>query len=180
MINELVKKSVFVDEAKFSQDLEVYSNKLTAIQNIKKEIKKFIPNCKFNDEFFNNVLDNFYSSLLLKYKKQNTLNLRAEKLAELLEFDLSELKKNISDYENVKDTVSPSIDSYTLYAESDDELMRLDLCEKLINNISEIESKAGVKAYPFEVTRAFRNIVNFDVRKNKYLPNHRWIKDLRY
>ena len=101
MINELVKKSVFVDEAKFSQDLEVYSNKLTAVQNIKKEIKKFIPNSKFNDEFFNNVLDNFYSSLLLKYKKQNTLNLRAEKLAELLEFDLRELKKNISDYEKI-------------------------------------------------------------------------------
>jgi len=43
MINEMVKKSVFVDEAKFSQDLEVYSNKLTAVQNIKKEIKKIIP-----------------------------------------------------------------------------------------------------------------------------------------
>jgi len=170
------RKAITVDQKKFAEDLEVYSNRLTTIQEIKKEVKKYIPKFKFNNDFFSDILNNFYSGLLHKYKKENTLNLRAEKLAELLEFDLRKLKELVANYDKLKDVKSPTIENYTTYTETPEQLTRKEQCEKLINTIYEVEESTGVKAYPFDVTKAFRRILDFNIRTNKFQANTYWVK----
>ena len=62
-----------------------------------------------------------------------------EKLAELLEIDVSNLIRFNSVYLKLKNVSSPSIDTFTEYAETDEELSRLAACEKLIDVIKEIK-----------------------------------------
>ena len=90
-MNTLIKEPIEVNKQAFAKAVEVYGNKLQAIKNIKDEVRMFIPKARIDDSFLDDVMNNFYELLLVKYQKQNTLNLRAEKLAELLEFDLSNL-----------------------------------------------------------------------------------------
>tara|TARA_R100001443_G_scaffold25905_1_gene38959 strand:+ start:1024 stop:1575 length:552 start_codon:yes stop_codon:yes gene_type:complete len=173
------RKAVFVDTQSFAKSLEVYSKKVTAMQNIKKEVRRLIPSAHLDQKFFNNVMKNFYEILLAKYNKENTLNLRGEKLADLLELNLNNLKKYSDIYDEVKNIKSPTEDTFTTYAETDAELNKLDLCERLIEMINDIEQEAGVKAYPFDLVKAFKNIITFDIRKNTYAPNYKWIKEMK-
>ncbi len=180
MIKEIKKKAVYIDKHSFAKSVEVYSNKLTAMQNIKKEVKKHISNAHIDDKFYKDVMKNFFEMLLAKYKKQNTLNLRGEKLADLLEIDLSNLKKFSAMYDKLKGVQSPTEDSFTTYAETDEELSKLDATEKLVNMIKEINEVCGIRAYPFEVCSGFKNIIQYDIRTDEYKPNWRWIKNLKY
>ena len=170
------RKAITIDQRGFAKEIEVYSNKIQAKQNIKKEVLKLIPKYRINESFYDNVMDNFYKALLHKYQKENTLNLKAEKLAELLELDLSNLKRFNEVYTKLRTVVSPSEETFTTYAETEEELTRLKQCEKLIETIYDVELKTGVKAYPFDVMKAFRRILNFNVRTNKYEANTYWVK----
>jgi len=178
-MNVLEKKAIHIDQISFAKEVELYSNKIQAIQNINKVFNKYLPKFKIQDTFFDDAIENFYKALLNKYKKENTLNLKGEKLAELLEIDVSNLIRFNSVYLKLKYVSSPSIDTFTEYAETDEELSRLAACEKLIDVIKEIEDAAGVKAYPFDVVKAFRRILTFDVRKNTYAPSYQYIKDIK-
>ena len=102
--------------------------------------------------------------------------MKAEKLAELLELDLSNLKRFNEVFSKLKTVVSPSEETFTTYAETEEELTRLKQCEKLIETIYDVELKTGVKSYPFDVMKAFRRILNFNVRTNKYEANTYWVK----
>ena len=175
-MNTLIKQPIEVNKQAFAKAVEVYGNKLQAIKNIKDEVRKFIPKARIDDSFLDDVMNNFYDLLLVKYQKQNTLNLRAEKLAELLEFDLSNLIQYTNTYYELKNIESPSEATFTTYAETDEEIKRLTHVQKLIDTIEDIETQVGVKAYPFDVAKAFRRILTFNVRTNTYEPNARWIK----
>ena len=174
------KKEIFVDKHSFARELEVYTNKIESQKRIKKEVRKYLPKYKIEKTFFNDVINNFNSALLKEYEKQNTLNLSAEKLAMLLDFDLTELKKYSSVYDKLKSVKSPSIDTFTTYAETDTELKKLSALENLINAIERVTVDTGIKAYPIEIERAFRRIITYNIRTNKYEINHRYIKDQKY
>ena len=172
----LEKKIIEVNKQEFAKAVEVYGNKLQAKENLKKEVRKFIPKARIDESFYEDALNNFYDLLLVKYQKQNTLNLKAEKLAELLELDLTKLKTETANYNKLKNIESPNEAAYTTYAETEEEVNKLVKIEQLINLIYEIENELGVKAYPFDVATAFRRILKFNVRTNKYEVNARYIK----
>ena len=86
------------------------------------------------------------------------------------------IKELVANYDKLKDVKSPTIENYTTYTETPEQLTRFEQCEKLINTIYEVEESTGVKAYPFDVTKAFRRILDFNIRTNKFQANTYWVK----
>jgi hypothetical protein len=172
-----IKKEVFVDKQGFAIELQVYSNKIETQKKIKSEVRKYLPKFRINDAFFNDVLQNFCNELTETYKKQNTLNLSGEKLAQLLEFDLSNLINYSEAYKKLKHIKSPSIDKYTIYTETEEELKKLNICNSIIELLKKVETDLELKAYPFEIEKAFKRIITFNIRTNEYEVNWRYIKN---
>ena len=45
----------------------------------------------------------------------------------------------VEKYQRVRTTEKPNINAFTLYANGDEEISRLSLCEKVINHLKEIQ-----------------------------------------
>ena len=143
-MNKLIKQPIEVNKQAFAKAVEVYGNKLQAIKNIKDEVRKFIPKARIDDSFLDDVMNNFYDLLLVKYQKQNTMNLRAEKLAELLEFDLSNLIQYTNTYYELKNIESPSEATFTTMRKRMKKL-KIYTRTKLIDTIEDIETNVVLK-----------------------------------
>ena len=98
----------------------------------------------------------------------------------LLDIDISHLHALSEKYDSVKSAKEPSLTAHTIYAESDEEMSKLDTCNKLINFVTHVRESTGLHIYPKDVEAVFRRIVIYDMRKNEFYPNHRWIKNLKY
>ena len=72
-----------------------------------------------------------------KYKEKNTLNLSGKKLCDLLEINNEKLVGLVGRYRPFHLITRPRKDAFTVYADTDKELMKLDYAKRLINVLNE-------------------------------------------
>jgi len=176
-MSDVKRKIVHVNKDEFEKAVKRYAEKIECEKNIKKEVKKLLPKYRVTNKFFEDVETNFYNALAETYKDKNAMNIKPRKLATLLELDTNMLEVFAIAYRPLMQYNSPSIEQYTTYAETEDELKKHSVCEKLLKTIKEIQ-KVG-KVYPSEVERAFGRILIYNLRTQDYDYNWRWIKAMR-
>ena len=108
------------------------------------------------------------------------MKLKGQKLVMLLDIDISNLQALSEKYDSVKSAKEPSLTAHTIYAETDEEMSKLDTCNKLINFITHFKDSTGLHIYPKQIEAVFKGVITYDMRKNHFYPNSRWIKNLRY
>lgn len=119
----------------------------------------------------NNPLQFFYDWLLEKYKDRNPMNLKAVKLVDLLEIDLTKFKDSIAKNNAIPNVPEPKEEDFNLYAETPEELARLKLSTDFIAVIQRAKKIVG-----FVNLAGFVPIIKFDGHLNDYVVNKEYVK----
>jgi hypothetical protein len=163
---------ISVNTRQYDKDLEKHNKWLEyafeSVQWLEQETKVSIG---IEDLVCENAQNVFLSYFKKRHEKQNTLDLSAIKLADLMELDLARII-SIFDTSKIKNYPKPDIKNYELIASTKLELERL----KIAQDFLEIMGKLGTEVM-------FRNVlmapVKRDVNTGHPVVNHHWIKNLR-
>ena len=160
---------ISVDNRQFQKDLEKHNKWLEfafeSVQWLEQETKVSIG---IEDLTVDNALNVFLSFFKKRHEKQNTLDLSAIKLADLMELDLARII-SIFDTSRIKNYPKPDIKNYELIASTKLELERL----KIAQDFLEIMGKLGTQVMFSNVLMA---PVKRDVNTGHPVVNHHWIK----
>lgn len=173
----------FNDEA-FNRDLQKYQDREKLKAELKVEFELLLPEYKYDEEkLFKDPVGYLYESLEVKYKKQNTLHLTGLKLAELLQINTDRYRKTAfkfnNDFKHILE--EPQVEAYTIYATTEEELKRLEYCEKYIQIIEDYESEFGGRVFPKNAILSHSpQVVFFNFRLNHYEPNLNFVKPNEY
>jgi hypothetical protein len=163
---------ISVNTRQYDKDLEKHNKWLEyafeSVQWLEQETKVSIG---IEDLVCENAQNVFLSYFKKRHEKQNTLDLSAIKLADLMELDLARII-SIFDTSKIKNYPKPDIKNYELIASTKLELERL----KIAQDFLEIMGKLGTEVM-------FRNVlmapVKRDVNSGRPVVNHHWIKGIR-
>jgi len=169
-----------INQQELKKALEIYDRKVATEMAIDAEFTRLIKDYDYSlKSLLENPREYFYASLEVVYKKQNTLSLKGDKLAELMQIDTNELLRLADGYEGLKHITKPNEDDYTDYAEEPDEIRRLEFSKQYILLINRFEKQFG-RVFPREAMLAFSpQCVYFNHYLNTYEPNTNFVKDLR-
>jgi len=160
---------ISVNTRQFEKDFEKYNKWLEfafeSVQWLEQETKVSIG---IEDLTVDNALNVFLSFFKKRHEKQNTLDLSAIKLADLMELDLARII-SIFDTSRIKNYPKPDIKDYELIASTKLELERL----KIAQDFLEIMGKLGTQVMFSNVLMA---PVKRDVNTGHPVVNHHWIK----
>jgi len=160
---------ISVDNRQFQKDLEKHNKWLEfafeSVQWLEQETKVSIG---IEDLTVDNALNVFLSFFKKRHEKQNTLDLSAIKLADLMELDLARII-SIFDTSRIKNYPKPDIKDYEMIASTKLELERL----KIAQDFLEIMGKLGTQVMFSNVLMA---PVKRDVNTGHPVVNHHWIK----
>ena len=150
--------------------------KYKANEQIKSDIRSkifAITDKEVNAKFFKKrsaMPKTFYKLVEAKYSDKNPLNLDGDKLAEMLKIDTTILFSLMKSVEQIEE---PKIETYQKFAESDEELKRLNDTMQLIERINALD----VKIQPFNIIRStIPQCIEFDMRNNILVPSADYVK----
>jgi hypothetical protein len=123
----------------------------------------------------NDPLQYFYDWLLIEYKDRNQMNLKAVKLVDLLEIDLTKFKDSIAKNNAIPNIPEPIEEDFKVYAETPEELARLKLSTDFVEVIKRTKKVVG-----FVNLSNFRAIIQFDGLLNEYVINKDFVKSKHY
>jgi hypothetical protein len=174
MTNETQPKPqiISVNTRQFEKDLEKYNKWLEyAFQSVEWLEQETKVSIGIEDLTVDNALNIFLSFFKKRHEKENTLDLSAIKLADLMELDLARII-SIFDTSRIKNISKPILKDYEMYAVGEKELEKL----KIAQDFLEIMGKLGTEVM-------FRNVlmapVKRDVNTGHPVVNHHWIKGVR-
>jgi len=160
---------ISVNTRQFQKDLEKYNKWLEyayqSVEWLEQETKVSIG---IEDLTVENAQNVFLSYFKKRHEKENTLDLSAIKLADLMELDLARII-SIFDTSRIKNYPKPDIKNYELIASTKLELERL----KIAQDFLEIMGKLGTQVMFSNVLMA---PVKRDVNTGHPVVNHHWIK----
>jgi len=163
---------ISVNTRQFEKDLEKHNKWLEfafeSVQWLEQETKVSIG---IEDLVCENAQNVFLSYFKKRHEKQNTLDLSAIKLADLMELDLARII-SIFDTSRIKNYPKPDIKDYEMIASTKLELERL----KIAQDFLEIMGKLGTQVMFSNVLMA---PVKRDVNTGHPCVNHHWIKGIR-
>ena len=157
--------------------LQSYQRKLQLQKEIEIEIKKTIEAPTTID--YLDSLNCFYKMLEIQKESQNSLGLTGEKLSELLSIDTSKINQLQSEYTKLAMLENPSVDDFTTFAETPEEIQKYNDCIDLIKAIQTAKTyldERGSFNY-FKIYMAFLPMINWDSRLQKFEPNNQFIKN---
>ena len=111
---------------------------------------------------------NFYNAIEKAYPKYKELSIKATKIPDLLDMDISKLTKLIFQYEQGDGLTtapapitikSPSQNQYEDLAEDQDEIDKFEAVQKVIDSIYEAEKVLGIEVYKGDISQAFKGWV---------------------
>ena len=172
---KLEKKEIFIDTEAFNNEQNNYNRKKQIELEIRKEIKRLTKQT-VSSSFYRDITENFYKLIERTYKNSNPMNLKGRKLVMLLDIDTTTILNLDRQYQSYKNAIEPSLVKHTIYAETPEELKRYNACMKVINACKELNKY--IKVFPVNVQQASSNAIRFNMRDNKLVVNHRWIKGL--
>jgi len=163
---------ISVNTRQYDKDLEKHNKWLEyafeSVQWLEQETKVSIG---IEDLVCENAQNVFLSYFKKRHEKQNTLDLSAIKLADLMELDLARII-SIFDTSRIKNYPKPDIKDYEMIASTKLELERL----KIAQDFLEIMGKLGTQVMFSNVLMA---PVKRDVNTGHPCVNHHWIKGIR-
>ena len=163
---------ISVNTRQYDKDLEKYNKWIEyayqSVEWLEQETKVSIG---IEDLVCENAQNVFLSYFKKRHEKQNTLDLSAIKLADLMELDLARII-SIFDTSKIKNYPKPDIKDYELIASTKLELERL----KIAQDFLEIMGKLGTQVMFSNVLMA---PVKRDLNTGHPCVNHHWIKNLR-
>jgi len=174
MTNETQPKPqiISVNTRQYDKDLEKHNKWLefaySSVEWLEQETKVSIG---IEDLTVDNAQNVFLSYFKKRHEKQNTLDLSAIKLADLMELDLARII-SIFDTSRIKNYPKPDIKDYEMIASTKLELERL----KIAQDFLEIMGKLGTQVMFSNVLMA---PVKRDVNTGHPCVNHHWIKGIR-
>ncbi|MDB4710996.1 hypothetical protein OAF16_04625, partial [Flavobacteriales bacterium] len=152
-----------------------YSTKKELEKRIIKEVKHLVEKAVIPKDFFNDIMNNFYKVVEHSVRDKNLMEIKGLKLVTLLEIDFSNLYAMSERYMKVKSSLKPNKEQYSIYAETEKEINRLSMCEKIINHLKDIK-ELGHTIYPVNIQQAYNGMLIFDIRNSEIAPNPQWIK----
>ena len=157
-------------ENEFRKALEEYGNKTRLEAAIKSELKSLLPKTKIDNNFLKGGIElNFYNAIEKAYPKYQELSIKATKIPDLLDMDISKLMKLVFEYEqgdgltNAPAPItikSPSQNQYEDLAESQEEIDKYDAVMKVIDSVYEAEEVLGIEVYKGNIMQAFKGWIN--------------------
>lgn len=163
-------------QVEFNKAKALFEKKQIAKNQMYVELSKLIDGTAEPAESIeNDPLQYFYDWLLIEYKDRNQMNLKAVKLVDLLEIDLTKFKDSIANNNKVPNVPEPIEENFKLYAETPEEVARLKLSTDFVEIIARTKKVVG-----FINVSAFRPIIKFDGTKNDYVVNNEFIKSKHY
>ena len=160
---------ISVNTRQYDKDLEKHNKWLefaySSVEWLEQETKVSIG---IEDLTVDNAQNVFLSYFKKRHEKQNTLDLSAIKLADLMELDLARII-SIFDTSRIKNYPKPDIKDYEMIASTKLELERL----KIAQDFLEIMGKLGTQVMFSNVLMA---PVKRDVNTGKAIVNHHWVK----
>ena len=119
---------------------------------------------------------NFYNAIEKAYPKYKELSIKATKIPELLDMDISKLMKLILEYEQGDGKTnrpapctikSPSKNQYEDLAETQEEIDKFESVEKVIQAIYEAEKVLGIEVYKGNIIQGFKGWVGAQMGSQK-------------
>tara|TARA_B100000035_G_scaffold314834_1_gene332583 strand:- start:151 stop:726 length:576 start_codon:yes stop_codon:yes gene_type:complete len=181
------KVILYTNQKAFEADCKLYGNRLKLEKAIRNEIKILLPKCKLSANFYSNCSSNFFILLGQAYPKHLEL-MKAEKIPEMIDMDISKLMKLIYEYEQgdgyttaikPKDVKSPSIASYQILAESQEEIDQFEAIEKVIQALKEAEAVCGFKMYSGSISAGTSKWAYADLYNQELRFNHNYVLENR-
>jgi len=142
MTNETQPKPqiISVNTRQFEKDLEKYNKWLevaySSVEWLEQETKVSIG---IEDLTVDNALNVFLAYFKELHKKENTLDLSAIKLADLMELDLARII-SIFDTSRIKNYPKPILKDYEMYATTPQEIERLHIAKDFLNIMGKLET----------------------------------------
>ena len=174
MTNETQPKPqiISVNTRQFEKDLEKYNKWLefaySSVEWLEQESGVSIG---IEDLTVDNAQNVFLSFFKKRHEKQNTLDLSAIKLADLMELDLARII-SIFDTSRIKNYPKPDIKEYEMYATTPQEIERLKIAQDFLEIMGKLQTQV-----------MFSNVlmapVKRDVNTGHPCVNHHWIKGIR-
>ena len=162
---------LFTNEDAFQIAVSQYSEKKTIESKLKDEVKKLLPKYKFNSSFYEDIELNFYEAIENTYPKYKELNIKATKIPELVDMDISKLKSLTDAYHRknksgiiVKEVKNPSISEFQELAETDDEINKYKAAHKFIDAAKELEKTFKADVFVYDIARGTKGILNANIR----------------
>jgi hypothetical protein len=171
MTNETQPKPqiISVNTRQYDKDLEKHNKWLEyafeSVQWLEQETKVSIG---IEDLTVDNSLNVFLAYFKELHKKENTLNLSAIKLADLMELDLARII-SIFDTSKIKNYPKPDIKDYEMYATTPQEIERLHIAKEFLNIMGKLQTQV-------QFTNVLLAPVKRDVNTGHPVVNHHWIK----
>ena len=171
------KSIIKVRNEDYKRALDNFNKKLEVQGRMQEQYERLLGDYKYNeDKLYADPVDYFFKSVEDAHSKENTLRLSGIKLVELLQLNADRFRVEAYSYNNLKKFNEPTIEDYTDYAESDEELNRLDYANRLIDLVRGFENGLG-RVFPKEITLSHSpQVVFFNYRTNTYEPNIHFIK----
>jgi len=126
------------NKKQYDLKMATYKSRLELEKNIIKEVSLLTGEWPIDFDF-TNVLNSFYGLLEVQKKKQNSLGLSGEKLAELLSINTTILKSLQLQYDATQGATEPNVEDHTIYALTNLEISRYNDCINLIKAIKSAE-----------------------------------------
>jgi len=166
---------IYFNEQAYNEHLKQFQSMIDTKKQMIKEFKKLL-NSQLEPINFENIVDEFYSCLELQKKEVNTMNLKGNKLASLLDINISNLLALQSNY-NRYSVDEPRIEIYTTYAETPEELEKYNSCLDVIKAID----KAKIYTSPIgnlnNILQAFNPMIGYNHAIQSFVPNVGFIKN---
>ena len=164
------RQPIYFNEHGYNHELKQYSHKIALEGLILTEFSKI--GVKKVD-FKNNILETFYFKIAEIHEKNNSLKLSGKKLCGLLEINDTLIKNHSVMYDKFRDFVKPKKDTFTVFAETDKELYKLEFVNKLIDVLNELKEHKNI--HRMEIVRLFGSIIKLN-NISQYVANPNFIK----
>uniref|UniRef100_UPI00404823AC hypothetical protein n=1 Tax=Mariniflexile sp. TaxID=1979402 RepID=UPI00404823AC len=165
------------DKNQFEWDKTYYNEKNALINKIKAVAKTLNIDIEVSNS--STLKENIFKAIELKYKEQNTLNLRGERLAELMELDINpiiEAARLLHEYDNTDADLEPVKEHYIITVDTDEELERYNHAMKCIEVITENVKRNEKVVALYEYGSAFRQVIRPNALNNGFEPLPAFVK----
>ena len=162
---------ISVNTRQYDKDLEKHNKWLEyafeSVQWLEQETKVSIG---IEDLTVDNSLNVFLAYFKELHKKENTLNLSAIKLADLMELDLARII-SIFDTSRIKNYPKPDIKDYEKYAVGEKELAKLKIAQDFLEILGKLDTSVNF-------TNVYKAPLKRDNNTGHPVINHLWVKSI--
>lgn len=127
----------------YEMSIQHWNRRTELLKSINHVLKKLFPGMKIKiDSLLPHPQVQLYKLVDKKYVQNNPMGISGVKLAELNEIDFRDMLNNqMFEYHKMIDLKKPTKADHTFYADTQDEIQKLETCQAFIESIKEFSGK---------------------------------------